>query len=373
MKKKKSVGIITMHRPISFGSSLQAYALQRKIQDLGFDSEIIDYQYPNKLHKTKNKLYLVLVRSFFHYVLNLFMGMPCLIEYIRFKRFRKRFLKLSKYFKDSESLAKNPPEYDIYCTGSDQVWNTNFTKQDTSFILSFVKDKNKISYASSFAVDYVIEDCIKDFEYCLSQYAMISVREKSGIELVNKLAGKSATLVCDPTLLLSKEEWFPLASQSHIHIQEPYLLVFILTYSYNPYPGVNRIIDNIQQKLGLHTVILSGNKYDYLRKNTTVIKSAGPLEFLYLFKNASFIITSSFHGVAFSANFEKPFLAVVDRKNNDSRLLSFLETINMMDRAIGYDEENVNLDLSVPNTSALESFRNFSINHLKDTLLKIRV
>ena len=368
--KKKSVGIITMHRPISFGSSLQAYALQKKIQDLGFDCEIIDYQYPNKLHKVKVNPFKVLVHRIVHYLLNLFVGLPCLFEHIRFTRFRNNYLKLSKYYKDSETLTKNPPEYDIYCTGSDQVWNTNFTKRDTTFVLSFVKDKKKISYSSSFAVDYVKEESIKDFQYYLSLYTKISVRERSGISLVKDLTGRSATMVCDPTLLLSKEEWFPLANKANIRIQKPYLLIFMLTYSYNPYPKVNRIIDEVQQKLGIHTIILSGNKYDYLKKNTTVIKNAGPLEFLYLLKNASFVITSSFHGVAFSANFEKPFLAIVDKKNKDSRLLSFLETIDMSNRAISYDEENVHLDLSLPNISALESFRNLSANYLNDVLLE---
>ena len=368
MEEKKSVGIITMHRPISFGSSLQAYALQKKIQDLGFDCEIIDYQYPNKLHKTKNNFIKLFLRTIAHYLLNLFMGMPCVFERMRFKRFRKNFLKLSQYYKNSDALVKCPPEYDIYCTGSDQVWNTNFTKRDTTFVLSFAKEKYKISYASSFAVDYIVEDCIKDFEKYLSQYSNISVRERSGVGLVKQITGKTATLVCDPTLLLPKEEWFPLANQSRINIQKPYLLVFILTYSYNPYPEVNRIIDEVQKKLGLHTVILSGNKYDYLRNNTTVIKSAGPLEFLNLFKNASFIITSSFHGVAFSANFEKPFLAVVDKSNKDSRLLSFLETIDLLDRAISYDEKNIQLDLTMPNINALESFRKMSADYLNNIL-----
>ncbi len=130
MKKKKRVGIITMHRPISFGSSLQAYALKRKVQDLGCDCEIIDYQYPNKLYKIKNNSIKAFVKLIVHYMMNLFMEMPCLIEYLRFKNFRKNYLKLSDYYGDSESLINNPPKYGIYCTGSDQVWNTNFTKLD---------------------------------------------------------------------------------------------------------------------------------------------------------------------------------------------------------------------------------------------------
>lgn len=368
MEKKKSIGIITMHRPISFGSSLQAYALQRKIQDLGCDCEIIDYQYPNKLHKTKRNLFKVALVIVAHYVMNLFMGMPCLFERRRFNSFRKNYLILSKYYKDSDALVDNPPKYNIYCTGSDQVWNTNFTKRDTSFILSFVKDKKKISYASSFAVDYVVDECIPDFKYYLSQYDAISVREKSGIGLVENLTGKRASLVCDPTLLLTKEEWFPLAEQSRIKIKKPYILVFILTYSYNPYPEVNHIIDAVQQKLGLHTVVLSGNKYDYLRKNTTVIKNAGPLEFLYLFKNASFIITSSFHGVAFSANFEKPFMAVVNKNGKDSRLMSFIERVGLEERAIEYNETVVNVNASAPDVSHLQEFRDISLDFLKNTI-----
>lgn len=368
MEKKKSVGIITMHRPISFGSSLQAYALQRKIQDLGYDCEIIDYQYPNKLHATRRNPLKVVMSTIIHYLMNLFVGMPVLFERFRFMSFRKNYLKLSQYYKDSESLVANPPNYDIYCTGSDQVWNTNFTKRDTSFILSFVKGKKKISYASSFAVDYVLEECVRDFKHYLSQYESISVREKSGIELVENLTGKNALLVCDPTLLLTKEEWFPLAEQSKIKIDKPYLLVFILTYSYNPYPEVNHIIDTVQKTLGLHTVVLNGNKYDYLRKNTTVIKNAGPLEFLYLFKNASFIITSSFHGVAFSANFEKPFLAVVDKKGKDSRLMSFIEKVGLEERAIGYNESIVNINNRIPNVTSLCEFRDNSLSFLRERL-----
>lgn len=372
MEKKKSVGIITMHRPISFGSSLQAYALQKKILDLGFDCEIIDYQYPNQLHVTKRNPFKVIARGLVHYLLNLFMGMPCLIERYRFKVFRENYLKLSKYYKDSKSLVENPPAYDIYCTGSDQVWNTNFTKKDTSFLLSFVKDVKKISYASSFAVDYVVKECLQDFRNYLSKYDNISVREKSGVELVKRLTGKDATLVCDPTMLLTTDEWFPLAEKSKIHINKRYILVFILTYSYNPYPEVNHIIDTVQQNLGLHLVVLSGNKHDYLRKNATVIKNAGPLEFLYLFEHASYIITSSFHGVAFSANFKKPFIAVVDKNNKDSRLLSFLDTIGMLNHAISYDEENVQFNQSIPSTANVESFRNFSTNYLKEMLSNFR-
>lgn len=368
MNKKKKIGIITMHRPISFGSSLQAYALQKKIMDLDYDCEIIDYQYPNKLHKTKQNIIRALIKCIIHYVINLFFGLPCFIESIRFKQFRKKYLILSQYYKDAEALKANPPEYDIYCTGSDQVWNSNFTKSDTSFLLSFIEGKKKIAYASSFAVDYVIENYKEEYKNYLSKYEHISVRENSGTALVKELTGKDAIQVCDPTLLLSEEEWLPLIKESKIKIDKPYLLVFMLTYSYNPYPEVNHIIETIQNKLGLHTIVLSGNKFDYLRKNTTVIKNAGPNEFLYLFKNASFIITSSFHGVAFACNFKKPFYAIVKRENKDSRLLSFLKKINMESKAIEYNKKITNVDTLILDDSKLKTFINDSINYIQNAL-----
>lgn len=366
--KKKTVGIITMHRPISFGSSLQAFALQKKIQDLGCDCEIIDYQYPNEQHLPKRSVNWW-IKLVVHYMLNLLMGLPCVVESHRFKMFRKKHLILSKYYKDADALIAEPPRYDIYCTGSDQVWNTNFIKDDNSFLLSFVNNVTKVSYSSSFAVDYVKDEFKVNFKKYLSQYKAISVREQSGISLVKELTGKDAKLVCDPTLLLSEEEWLPLIAESKIKISRPYLLVFILTYSFNPYPEVNRIIEAVQKNLGLHTVVLNGNKYDYMRKDTTVIKNAGPCEFLQLIHDASFVITSSFHGVAFSVNFSKQFIAVVKNSNHDSRLVNFLEILHLQDHILEYNSlQNINVNLSSPDRLKINEYRQKSLNYLKQII-----
>lgn len=368
MQNNKKVGIITMHRPISFGSSLQAYALLHKIETLGYDCEIIDYKYPNQLHHKQGRLKRWLI-NFVRFMMNLPMGFPNIAESYRFRIFRKKYMRLSPFYKNHKDLENNPPIYDIYCTGSDQVWNSRFTKSDTTFLLSFVKNApKKISYASSFAIDYVIEDYKQDYITFLSQYSSISVRESSGIKLVKDLVDKQAELVCDPTLLLTKEEWYPLVQQSKIKINKPYILVFMLSYSFNPYPEVNNIINKVSEELGYHIVFLSGRKQDYLHKNATVVKSAGPCEFLELIWNASFVITSSFHGVAFSANFEKDFIAIVKSGNSDSRLISFLKKINMEDRAIPYDSL---ADFSLctdHSSSTLSKFREFSIDYLTKAL-----
>lgn len=357
-----------MHRPVSFGSSLQAYALQYKIESLGYNAEIIDYKYPNSLHSKQNYFKRCLVKIF-RLLMNMPFGFPNIIEGYRFRNFRLNYLKLSSTYNSASDLVANPPLYDIYCTGSDQVWNSKFTKGDTSFLLSFIsKDNKKISYASSFAIDYIVSDYIQLYKTYLSQYEHISVRESSGIKIIRELVARPAQLVCDPTLLLTKEEWQPLIQYSKIKINKPYILVFMLTYSFNPYPEADRIIDKVKHELGHHIVFLSGRKQDYLRKDATVIKSAGPCEFLELVWNASYIITSSFHGVAFSVNFEKDFIAIVKKGHTDSRLISFLKKVNMEDHAVAYDSLD---NLSLAHTKSyteLQKFRNDSINYLETIL-----
>jgi len=369
MKDKKSIGVITMHRPISFGSSLQAYALQRKIEALGYYCEIIDYQYPNSIHYSTSRLRR-LITNVVRWILNMPLGFPNLVEQYRFEKFRKNYLNLSSYYKSAEQLKQNPPEYDVYCTGSDQVWNSKFTKGDTSFLLSFVpKYKKKVSYASSFAIDFIKDEYQNSYKNYLSQYSYLSVRETGGKKIIQELIGRDAQLVCDPTILLTKEEWIPLIKKSKIKISKPYILVFMLTYSFNPYPEVNRIIEYVYKKLGYHLVFLNGRKQDFLRKDSTVIKSAGPCEFLDLIYNASFVITSSFHGVAFSVNFDKDFIAIIKNGHSDSRLLSFLDRINMTDKAVKYNTTD-QLDLMNSNHNySLQDFRNESISYL-ETILK---
>ena len=141
-----------MHKALSYGSALQAYALQQKIQDMGYYVELIDYQYPNKMHKIKKhgiRNYIVKIAFL---LIQVIWGFPMLRKKRKFAKFYKTYYNLSKYYPTADTLAQDPPDYDLYITGSDQVWNANFTKQDITFLLGFVGNgKSKISYAASFA------------------------------------------------------------------------------------------------------------------------------------------------------------------------------------------------------------------------------
>lgn len=367
------VGIITMHRVINFGSVLQAYALQQKIKQLNHDVEIVDYIYPNKEHYVHLSPLKRMINQMTRFIKNAVIGFPDLRKKRRFSQFWKKDLNLSRnQYELREEIIATPPEYDLYMTGSDQVWNTKFTKHDDTFLLAFVNErtKKKVSFASSFALDHIPEMYQYLFKKNLPLYDRISVREASGIRMAKEMGGVDAELVCDPTLLLKKEDWMSFSRNAHKYADEPYILVYLLAYSFNPFPDVDHIVNTAQRKLGKKIIFLEGGKRDCFKPNSQIIKDAGPKEFVDLFLYADFVITTSFHGTAFSLNFNKPFLAIIKDGNSDSRIISLLNLVNETERAIAYNEKivPVNMSLRKDTQQKLEKFRDKSISYLTDCL-----
>ena len=328
------VGIITEHNVLNYGSVLQAYALQRKIELLGYDSEIIDYQYnlSDSNKPIKNRM--------LNCISDLLTGFSNSRRQKEFYRFRKQVLKCSSNVLNPKNISKDCPHYDIYCTGSDQVWNPKNGSIDTNFLLSFApNDSKKISYAASYTVGSIPLELYQTYNRYLSQYSRITVREQSGVRLTKAMSGKDADLVCDPTLLLSQEEWNKFASENTFGLKEgKYILVYLLGYMFNMRPDVYNIIDKVQQELGYTVVYLNGSRYEMIRKKSRVIRGVSPEEFVGLFKNAAFVITDSFHGTAFASIFNKPLFGVVKCLDaNDSRLVSLLQKIGAQKSIISYD------------------------------------
>ena len=321
------VGILTMHRVLNHGSALQAYALQKKVSDMGYTCELIDYIYPYKLRQSPLKL---LFTSVFAFIRDACVGFAQTRKRKKFKTFYKDNFVLTPETYDRQGIVDNPPMFDLYLSGSDQVWNPRFIGDDVNFMLAFTPDNAlRMSYASSFATRTIEPEKKELFSKYLSRYDAISVRESSGVHLVKELTGKDAVLCCDPTLLLGKNEWDRIAGQSSYRIKEKYILVHVLFYMFDPYPYIYDIVEKVQKELGYKAIYLVGRTQDAFRPNSTLIKSAGPADFAYLFKNAGFVITSSFHGTAFALINDKPLLGVVDTKSNqDSRIQSLLESVS---------------------------------------------
>lgn len=361
-----------MHRVINYGSILQAYALQKKVNQLGYDSEIIDYLYPPK---KKISYWKQAIMYLYRLGVDIFFGGVLRRKKKRFDSFYKNNLVVSPKIYSKQIITEEPPVYDIYMSGSDQVWNPNYIKDDTSFLLSFVpKGKKRVSYASSFAINEIPQEYSLLYKKELNKYHTISVRENTGINIVRKLTGCDAQVVCDPTLLLTRKEWDELANQSELKIKEKYILVYVLSYMFNPYPEIYNIVDNVQKELGnIKVIYLTGKKEDMFRPNSRLIKDAGPNEFVYLFKNATFVITTSFHGTAFSLIYGKPVYGVVKSElTKDGRIPSLLSKVQCEKSIISYKSDIIsNCDELLSqkcSESLLQQFREESESLLSNML-----
>lgn len=368
----KRIGVITMHRVMNVGSVLQAYALCEKLNQLGVIAEIIDYQYPNEYHIEKRSTILNILRKLIllPHRIKYFILYKKTIQQQRFNEFYERRMSLSKYYPSQEALRLAPPTYDIYLTGSDQVWNHKCMKGDGTFFFDFVESASKASYAASFSSHNIPEHMRESYASYLKTYKYIGVREEEAVQLVGTLTNKDAVTVCDPTLLLTRDDYLKIAEDSKLYpSQDPYILVYALSYAYNPYPQIEKVANYVKQMLGYKVVYLCANTVDHYHLGRS-ITSAGPAEFIDLFLNAKFVVTSSFHGTAFAINFEVPFISVVpDDSKDDSRIMSILKILGLTNRAIGVNQElpsDISLDMNFDEIRArLNNYRLDSENFLK--------
>lgn len=392
MAIKKKVGIITMHKVPNFGSALQAYALQQKVDSLGCDAEIVDYYYPNEYHCEKQGLAYFPQRSLVRLFLLNVVGQILLflridkfrkrsiesIERFRlqknYRRFYRKYFKLSRFYGSMDAIKNNPPDYDVYMTGSDQVWNSRFTGDDSAFFLGFAgTGKPKVSYAASISNRGIDKEYEKKYQQYLKEYKSISVREASTAKIVSDLTGRDVSVVCDPSLLLDKDEWLKICPKKTL-VEGEFLLLYVQSYSFDPYPNIVSFTQRMAERLGLKVVVLMGLKEGYAVDGATVFETAGPFEFLQLFRDARFVITTSFHGTAFALNFGKDFYSVVKNiDGEDCRIADFLRQCSAEHHLLEIDSLESEECLPEAKTSdeetlGLQQFRNQSLDFLRDTL-----
>ena len=330
-----------MHKVLNYGSALQAFALQHSIRMLGVESEIIDYIYP------KDPNYSLYTRIKF-WLIDFLKGFPRKTKARKFKSFySNKFILTKEQYLTPESLYSANFSYDKYLTGSDQVWNPIHIKDDLSYFLPFVTDSPKYSYASSISSGVLKDEFISRITPLLKSYNAISVRETSSQNIINSILGFKPHTVCDPTLLLSRNDWLEIAREFNYQLPNKYILVYILTYAYNPYPDILNLLIEIKERLKLPVIVLDSKKRIFKNIDVTVINNAGPCDFINFIANASFIITTSFHGTAFSLKFNKPFISVVkDHSNFDTRMVDLLNIVGAESRIQVFNKPlNVNLDI----------------------------
>lgn len=383
----KKIGIITIVKVNNYGAELQAFALGKKLQQLGYNAEIIDYlYYKNWQFKDKKESQPFIPMSnkekFTYWMKYRFINfitdkiLPVFNVMIknrinRFKEFHKQNTKFSKTFYSFPELYHAKLDYNIYIAGSDQVWNPMSSSSIEPYFLTFApKDAKKISYASSFGISEIPDSLKERFQKLLGNLDYISVREQSGVTLVKELSNKKAHLVLDPTLLLNKTDWSKVMRQ-YPNMPSKYILIYQLSDS----KAIVELALKISKQYNLKVYRICKRAYANTHNEGIInIADAGPAEFLSLICNATYMVTNSFHGTAFSINFNIPFYSIVSaKKKNNSRLESLLNITELSSRLLKDDIpiESINISSQIDYTTAnkqLNLYRKESEEYLLDSI-----
>lgn len=341
----KKVGIITIFNVNNYGAELQAFATQKALQLMGYEAELINYPfYKNERHivtkASKPVFAMPLKKRFEEWAYPKITKAKILLQsnknaeerIANFVSFHLINTLFSPEYRTIEDLYNTDRIYDAYIVGSDQVWNPGvYSSLDPYFLKFAPKDRIRISYASSFGVSSVPEYTKGYYRDALSGLDAISVREENAVQLVKELSGRDAQWVLDPTLLLNGEEWRKVA-KSMVGLPGKYILLYELT----PCPYLKELALHIA-KLKQAEVVRITKDAATVEKDGSIINvtNAGPAEFLWMFDHADFVVTNSFHGTAFSINFNKDFYVVTPaRMKNNSRQQSILRLFNLSERII---------------------------------------
>lgn len=379
MKKIGLIGV-TNH---NYGSILQTYALQNFLERYNNEVELFNYREPklNKISRLFDVDYLHnvidnLQRTYLCSLVNKSLKEGLKARNLSFIRFKKEYLHISPLLKSKREICEYAKTKDSIVLGSDQVWHPANLKMDYFTLNAIPDDVKKITYAPSFGVS-VIQDVYKTaYKTYISRIQYLSCREKSGVALIHELTGRDAEWVCDPTLLMNCDAWNGVTSE-----KVTYNFPYIFCYFIGDNPNQRQLVKKMAEEKGLKIVaLLHIDKYiqsdEYYADYTPY--NVGPAEFLNLIKEASYVMTDSFHATVFSLLFHCEFFTF-NRfessvgKSTTSRIDSLLSVVKLANRkvptgtTVNYILEQQMIDFENIDQS-LEKFRASSVSYLNSAL-----
>lgn len=337
------IGIITIHVSPNYGATLQAFALYKYLDQQGFDCEMIDLhrsEFPDYIPSkrfercrprkiTNYQKFKNIIKDLIGYKTRVINTKNKYSEEAepKFHAFNAE-IKLSKAYRSIDQLYDDPPLYDVYITGSDQVWNPSQYFCIEPYFLTFAPSSaRKISYAASIGLSDIRENEKALFAKWLSGYDAISVREKQAQKLLKTIIDKDVTQVSDPTFLLDRDYWKSIA----IHPSyKDYILIFTLGFD-------DRMVEygkRLSQESGKRLLVLAQVQDINSAEGYTPIADAGPREWLGYIANSSLVLTDSFHCTVFSIimGAENFFTTIHDGRG--SRIVDLLDTFNLSDHLL---------------------------------------
>lgn len=325
------IGILTFYWADDYGAMLQTYALKTYLERQGETVEVIPYaplklrgRYQlvpvNAVYKGKKwKLY----RDFPGFCWKLCFSGQFFRRRVTMCRFRKWYLTGKKPIEDVRRLRLLP--YEVVFVGSDQVWNSENTFGLDAAYMGYIQKGERcrlIAYGASFGKERPPKREWREFKRALEHnFAAVSLREREGADFAERLLKRPVTDVLDPVLLLNRCEWEKLG-------RKPREKEYILFYVTEPQEFMLRFTKELSNASGRPVIQLSVPFRRKQEKGVRLRMDAGPEEFIGYFQHASFVITNSFHGLAFSVLFERQFL-VFQHSVYHTRLQNLLEKLSL--------------------------------------------
>lgn len=369
-----NIGILTFHGSHNYGSVLQAYALSKQLSEMGHQVQII-----NLRNQAQKDAYSIFKKRPFSVRNLIFDGFTVMTYCPRKRRFRNfeyfinHVLPITmEEYGSGEELRNAKLDFDAYVTGSDQVWNPSCQDFEPAYYLDFVDEsKLRVAYAPSLGKANHNSSDLSLIRNLLKNMDSISCREEDGVRVLQQLTTKLVTHVCDPVILLDKKYWDEFATEPLY--KEPY----ILTYFLNNNHGDRSQVDYLRKATGCRVIALNEYISDWLNPHVSLRIDVTPQQFVSLIKNATYVLTNSFHATAFSVIFERTFFTAIASQsdvhnNNDSRKIDFLKQLGLESRLIPNGTvPDLSAAIDYSNTrQRLQEFRNNSMNYLTQSLSK---
>ena len=350
------IGIVTYVKCDNYGAELQAFALQWKLNAMGFDAEVLNLEKRNVdlkrnpvvikgaiMQRIKKEGAFKAFFSVMKKILEVYGRIKAEKKFADKEKkkhklfecfFEKKIRHSEKFYTLDEVCSDETLPYDVYIAGSDQIWNYIHTDRLDVYFLMFVNKfkAKKISYAASISIYDIPEKMRADYKKYFENIDVISVRELHGADLVKKYSCKTAEVVLDPTLLLDKQDWLREVAAIP-EIEDDYLLVYTLSGSSH----IRKLALDIAKQMNLKVYNIKSNYVPEPNDGVKHFYEIGPAEWVGLWSKAKFVVTDSFHGTAFSINFNVPFLTLVNPNSMmNSRVLSILKITELENRIV-YD------------------------------------
>ncbi|MFC6167595.1 polysaccharide pyruvyl transferase family protein [Acinetobacter terrestris] len=372
------IAILTQPLHTNFGGTLQAYALQKVLINLGCKPETIDFKKKelSNLHKFFASIkHKILNRKIYYFTKN---------EYDLISLNHDKFIN-NKIITSTEINKKNKleeyfskKEFDAIVVGSDQVWRKQYSPNIDCFFLDFLKNNKrikKVAYAASFGVnDWEFSlKATKKYTMLLNEFDYISVREISAVELCRNKLNAVAEHVLDPTLLLKAEDYLKLINESKYENKE-YKGIFC--YILDPNLEKQKIINYVSNFLSKNNYYAQPKSKIKDRKHISNIEDytyPSIENWLNAIYCSDYVITDSFHGVVFSIIFNKQFICLGNAGRGMARFESILSIFNLKERLVN-NIDGLNTELLLDNidyeevNNMVEKYRQISISRLEKSL-----